>query len=55
MDWSRKIQEIGIYGEVLVVFQVGGEGGLNWESGEEEEAIDGEKEIEEVRVIGFGN
>lgn len=55
MDWSRKTQETGTHGEALAAFQVGGEGGLNWESGEEEEATDGEKEIEEVRATGFGN
>lgn len=41
IDWDREAQETGTHKGPLAVVQVGSNGDLNWECGEEEEATDG--------------
>ena len=41
MDWGRETQRKGTHRKALAVVQVGSDGGLSWECGEEEEVTDG--------------
>lgn len=51
MDWGRETQGTGTHKKALAMGQVGSVGGLSWDTGEEEEATDGERETERFHRI----